>query len=71
MPFFSFCFTSPTLNEPEAGNEELRQGIKWNMEGLKQTTIFFPTALEKKKKIRLELKFKEKTENKCESKALI
>lgn len=25
----------------------------------------------KKKKIRLELKFKEKTENKCESKALI
>ena len=70
MPFFSSCFTSPTLNEPEAGNEELRQGIKWNMEGLKQTTVFFPTALEKKK-IRLELKFMEKTENKCDSKALI
>ena len=70
MPFFSSCFISPTLNEPEAGNEELRQGIKWNMEGLKQTTVFFPTALEKKK-IRLELKFMEKTENKCDSKALI
>lgn len=40
------------------------------MEGLKQTAAFFPTALEKKK-IRLELKFKEKIENKCESKALI
>ena len=49
MPFFfSSCFTSTTLNEPEAGNEELRQGIKWNMEGLKQTTAFFPEALEKK-----------------------
>lgn len=48
MPFFSSCFTSPTLNEPEAGNEELKQGMKWNMEGLKETTLFFPPSLEEK-----------------------
>lgn len=55
MPiFFSFCFTGPSLHEPEAESEGLTSGVKQNMEGPEDTTAFFPTALEKQ--IRLELK---------------